>query len=137
MKEAGCTYMILVGIVTILLLYAINIVLMARHPCDLNKQLRNLKDFYSTWVWLLILIQGLRELNPRRLLTLILRMTTTTSRKWLHTNIMESILITRLTKTIALRKGLMEARKFILVLKTIVSQLTSSYGMKRNFSLRI
>ena len=40
--------MILAGIVIILLLYADNIVLIARCPSDLDKQLRLLKDFYST-----------------------------------------------------------------------------------------
>ena len=40
--------MILAGIVIILLLYADDIVLLARCPSDLDKQLRLLKDFFST-----------------------------------------------------------------------------------------
>ena len=40
--------MILAGIVVILLVYADDIVLLARCPSDLDKQLRILKDFRST-----------------------------------------------------------------------------------------
>ena len=40
--------MILAGIVIILLLYANDVVLLARCPSDLDKQLRLLKDFCST-----------------------------------------------------------------------------------------
>ena len=47
LEEAGCTGTILAGIVIILLLYADDIVLMARHPSDLDKQLRILKYFCS------------------------------------------------------------------------------------------
>jgi len=39
--------MILAGIVIIILLYVVDIVLMARYPYDLDKQLRILKDFFS------------------------------------------------------------------------------------------
>ena len=46
--EAGCVGTILAGIVIILLLYADDIVLQARCPSDLDKQLRLLKDFCST-----------------------------------------------------------------------------------------
>ena len=48
LEEAGCVGTILAGIVIILLLYADNIFLLARCPSDLDKQLRLLKDFYST-----------------------------------------------------------------------------------------
>ena len=47
LEEAGCACTILVGIVIILLLYVDYIVLMARCPSDLDKQLRILKDFFS------------------------------------------------------------------------------------------
>ena len=40
--------MILARIVIVLLLYADDIVLLARCPSDLDKQLRLLKDFFST-----------------------------------------------------------------------------------------
>jgi len=39
--------MILAGIVIIILLYVVDIVLMARYPYDLDKQLKILKDFFS------------------------------------------------------------------------------------------
>ena len=48
LDEAGCAGTILAGIVIILLLYADDIVLLARCPSDLDKQLRLLNDFYST-----------------------------------------------------------------------------------------
>ena len=48
LEEAGCTGTILAGIVIILLLYVDDIVLLARCPSDLDKQLRLLKDFCST-----------------------------------------------------------------------------------------
>ena len=48
LEEAGCVGTILAGIVIILLLYANDIVLLARCPSDLDKQLRLLKDFCST-----------------------------------------------------------------------------------------
>ena len=48
LEEAGCVGMILAGIVIILLLYDDDIVLLARCPSDLDKQLRLLKDFCST-----------------------------------------------------------------------------------------
>ena len=47
LEEAGCTSTILVGIVIILLLYVDGIVLMARRPSDIGKQLRILKYFCS------------------------------------------------------------------------------------------
>ena len=40
--------MILAGIVIILLLYAHDIVILARFPSDLDKKLRLLKDLFST-----------------------------------------------------------------------------------------
>ena len=43
LEEAGCDGMILAGIVVILLLYADDIVLLARCPSDLDKQLKFLK----------------------------------------------------------------------------------------------
>ena len=49
LEEAGCAGTILAGIVIILLLlYADNIVLLARGPSNLDKQLRLLKDFCFT-----------------------------------------------------------------------------------------
>ena len=48
LEEAGYAGTILAGIVIILLLYADDIVLLARCPSDLDKQLRLLKDFFST-----------------------------------------------------------------------------------------
>jgi hypothetical protein len=48
LEEVGCVSTSLVGIVIILLLYADNIVLMARSPYDLDKQLKILKDFFSS-----------------------------------------------------------------------------------------
>ena len=48
LEEARCDGMILAGIVVILLLYADDIVLLARCRSDLDKQLRLLKDFFST-----------------------------------------------------------------------------------------
>ena len=48
LEEAGCAGTILAGIVIILLLYADDIVLLARCPSDLDKQLKLLKDFCST-----------------------------------------------------------------------------------------
>ena len=45
-EEVGCIGTILVGIVTILLLYVDDIVLMARCPSDLDKQLIILKGFF-------------------------------------------------------------------------------------------
>ena len=47
LEEAGCAGTILAGIVIILLLYADDIVLMARCSSDLDKQLRILKYFCS------------------------------------------------------------------------------------------
>ena len=47
LEEAACAGTILVGIVIILLLYVDDIVLMARCPSDLNKQLIILKYFFS------------------------------------------------------------------------------------------
>ena len=47
LEEASCISIILARIVIILLLYANDIVLMARCHFDLNKELRILKDFYS------------------------------------------------------------------------------------------
>ena len=47
LEEACDADTILAEIVIILLLYVDNIVLMARHPFDLNKQIRILKDFCS------------------------------------------------------------------------------------------
>jgi hypothetical protein len=46
-EKAGCVDPTLTGIVTIILLYIDDIVLMTRSPHDLGKQLRILKDFYS------------------------------------------------------------------------------------------
>jgi len=48
LEEVGCDGTILARIVIILLLYADDIVLFARCPSDLGKQLRLLKDFCST-----------------------------------------------------------------------------------------
>jgi len=48
LEEAGCDVMILARIVIILLLCVEDIVLFARCPSDLDKQLRLLKDFCST-----------------------------------------------------------------------------------------
>ena len=47
LEEAGCARRVLAVIVIILLLYADDIVLLARCPSDLDKQLRLLKDFCS------------------------------------------------------------------------------------------
>ena len=47
LEEVGCAGMILAGIVIILLLYADDIVLLARCSSNLDKQLRLLKDFCS------------------------------------------------------------------------------------------
>ena len=47
LEKAGCAGTILAGIVIILLLYADDIVLLARCSSDLDKQLRLLKDFCS------------------------------------------------------------------------------------------
>jgi len=48
LEEEGCAGTILAWIVIILLLYADDIVLLARCPSHLDKKLRLLKDFYST-----------------------------------------------------------------------------------------
>jgi hypothetical protein len=48
LEVAGCVGPTLASIVIILLLYANDIVLMARNPYDLSKQLRILKDFFSS-----------------------------------------------------------------------------------------
>lgn len=48
LEEAGCAGTILAGIVIILLLYDDDIVLLARFPSNLDKQLRLLRDFCST-----------------------------------------------------------------------------------------
>ena len=48
LEDAICVSTILAGIVIILLLYADDIVILARCPFDLDKQLRLLKDFFST-----------------------------------------------------------------------------------------
>ena len=48
LEEAGCAGTILAVIVIILLLYADDIVLLARCPSDIIKQLRLLKYLYST-----------------------------------------------------------------------------------------
>jgi hypothetical protein len=48
LEDVVYTYLILIGIVIILLLYANDIVLMPRNPYDLGKQLRILKEFYSS-----------------------------------------------------------------------------------------
>jgi len=50
LEEASCAGTILARIVIILLLYVDDIVLLARCPSDLDKQLRLLKDFCSTMV---------------------------------------------------------------------------------------
>ena len=48
LEEVGCVGTFLGGIVIILLLYDDDIVLLARCPSDLDKQLRLLTDFCST-----------------------------------------------------------------------------------------
>ena len=48
LEEADCDGTILAGILIILLLYADDIVLLARCPSDIDKQLRLITDFYST-----------------------------------------------------------------------------------------
>ena len=48
LEDAGCVGTTLARIVIILLLYADDIVLLPRCPSDLDKQLRLLKDFWST-----------------------------------------------------------------------------------------
>jgi hypothetical protein len=48
LEEAGCVSLPLVSIVIILLLYADDIVIIERSPYDLVKQLRILKDFFSS-----------------------------------------------------------------------------------------
>jgi hypothetical protein len=48
LEEAGCVNPTLASIVIILLLYVDDIVLMVRSPYDLNKQLKILKDFFSS-----------------------------------------------------------------------------------------
>ena len=48
LEEAGCAGTILAGLVIILLLYADDIVLLARCSSDLDRQLRLLKYFCST-----------------------------------------------------------------------------------------
>ena len=50
LEEAGCVGTILVGIVIILLLYVDDIVLMERHPFDLDKKIRIINIFALTWV---------------------------------------------------------------------------------------
>jgi hypothetical protein len=47
LEKEGCVSATLIGIVINLLLYADDIVLMARSPHDLENQLRILKDFFS------------------------------------------------------------------------------------------
>jgi hypothetical protein len=48
LEEVGCVSPTLAGIVIILLLYVDDIVLMVRSPYDLDKQLKILKDFFSS-----------------------------------------------------------------------------------------
>ena len=47
LEKAGCVSPTLIGILINLLLYADDIVLMARSPHDLENQLRIIKDFFS------------------------------------------------------------------------------------------
>ena len=48
LEEVGCAGTILAGMVIIFFLYTNDIILLARCPFDLDKQLRFLKDFFST-----------------------------------------------------------------------------------------
>ena len=57
--------------------------------------------------------------NSKKSLILISCITKTTWRKCLHTNISKLIFSTNLTKTIALRKGLMEGGNLIMGLKIV------------------
>ena len=126
------------SMVMIHLLYVYDIVLMERGPYDLNKQLKILKDFFSS--------MGM-FINTDKTKVVIIKSQKitydnfmydkTTWRKLLHTNILELIFIKSLTTTITLRKLLMEGGKLIMDLKTIVNQLTFFFKIRRNSSLRL
>ena len=77
LEEADCTGTILVGIVTILLLYVGDIVLMEMRHSDLDKQLRILKYFFSNMGMIVntdktkIMIINLRK-TPMQILFMII-----------------------------------------------------------------
>ena len=87
LEEAGCAGTILAGIVIILLLYADDIVLLARCPSDLDKQLRLLKDLCSNMGMSVNTDKTkVMIIKSKKDTTLILYMTIATWRKYLLTS---------------------------------------------------
>jgi hypothetical protein len=122
LEEAGCVGPTLTSIVINLLLYADDIVLMARSPHNLENQLRILKDFCSN-MGMTVNIDKTKVMiiksNKITYDTFVYE--TKTWRKWLHTNILELIFTTSSIGIITLRKGLLGDGKLIMGLKTIVN----------------
>ena len=86
LEEAGCAGTILAGIVIILLIYADDIVLLARCSSNLDKQLRLLQDFYSNMGMTVNTDKTKVMIIKSKTRTLILCMTIATWGKCLLTN---------------------------------------------------
>jgi hypothetical protein len=105
LDDVGCVNLTLTSIVIILILYIDAIVLMARSPYDLSKQPRILKEFFSSTSM---------TTNTDKMKVMIIKSKNITYdtlayennslEEFLHTNISESIFITRSMRTIPLRK---------------------------------
>jgi hypothetical protein len=104
LEDARCVRPTLASIVIILLIYVDDIFLMEKIPYDLGKQLIILKDFFSS--------MGM-PVNTNKIKVMIIKfkritydnffMTKIAWRKFLHTNILESIYTTYSIGTIALK----------------------------------
>jgi hypothetical protein len=115
LEATGCVGPTLASIIIILLLYVDDIVLMARNPYDLSKQLRILKDFYSS-IGMIV--------NIDKMKVMIIKSNKITYNNFVYdnnileevpcTSILELIFIARSIGTIALRKGQMEGGKLIM-----------------------
>jgi hypothetical protein len=94
LEDVGCVSLTLANIVIILLIYIYDIVLVARSPHELGNQIRILKDFFSSTSMTMhidkmkvVIIKS--KISP----TILLYMKTISWRKFLPTNILESIFI--------------------------------------------
>ena len=137
LEEAGCAGTILVGIVIILLLYVDDIVLMARCPSDLNKQLIILKYFFSN--------MGM-TFNTHKTKIMIIKSKKDTYANFIYDNrnlkevtsyeYLRIDIHHKLNWNYNIEKWILEGGEFILVLKTIVNQQSLWHGIKRSFLLK-
>jgi hypothetical protein len=127
--KEGCVGPTLTGIVINLLLYADDIVLMARIPHDLENQLRILKDFFSN--------MGM-TVNTNKTKVMIIKSNKIPYDTFVYDNKnLEEVNSYKYLGIIALRKGLLGDGKFIMGLKTIVHQMNYGVGIRRNSYLRL